>query len=151
MWFDVRNLVALVATFGIGLLAGILVGTGLAAFTARTLPEGAWTMRFQAEDRLFSKAMPPLMLGTLMVLVGACVLSQGAARLAFGVALIFMLLVLVVTIGFEVPLNNQIQSWTAGSAPPHWSMVRDVWLQRHLVRTFSAALAFISALVARIH
>lgn len=63
------------ATLAIGCWPGILAGTGMAAFTARTLAEGAWTMRFQAEDRLFSKAMPPLMLGTPLVLAGACVLS----------------------------------------------------------------------------
>jgi hypothetical protein len=145
MFLDIRNLAGLVATIGVGLLAGILIGTGMAASTARSLPEDAWTMRFQAEDRLFAKAMPPLMLGTLLLLAGVSVLSRGVARVTFGGSLLLMVLVLVVTLGFEVPLNKQIQSWTAGSAPPQWSAVRE----RHFVRTIAATLAFISALVAR--
>jgi uncharacterized membrane protein len=149
MFLDIRNLAGLVATIGVGLLAGILIGTGMAASTARSLPEDAWTMRFQAEDRLFAKAMPPLMLGTLLLLAGVSVLSRGVARVTFGGSLLLMVLVLVVTLGFEVPLNKQIQSWTAGSAPPQWSAVRDLWLERHFVRTIAATLAFISALVAR--
>jgi hypothetical protein len=65
---DVRHSVALVATLGTGILFGVLVGTGLAAFTARDLPETSWVMQFQLEDRLFAKAMPPLMLTTLLAL-----------------------------------------------------------------------------------
>jgi hypothetical protein len=55
---------------------------------------------------------------------------------------------LVATIGFEVPLNPQIQSWTPGYAPSSWQHVRDLWLERHLLRTISSVLGFISALLA---
>jgi uncharacterized membrane protein len=145
---DTRNAVAVVATLGAGILAGILVGTGLAAFTAKGLPEASWVMRFQLEDRLFAKAMPPLMLITLLSLIAACLLAQGSSRSLFGVSVLFMILVLVVTVGFEVPLNKQIQSWTPGQAPSSWQHVRDLWLDRHLIRTISSVLGFISALLA---
>jgi len=59
-----------------------------------------------------------------------------------------MLVVIAVTIGFEVPLNKQIQSWTTGSVPPVWQQVRDLWLERHLLRTVADILSFISALSA---
>lgn len=147
MALDARNSVAVVATLGIGLLAGILVGTGLTGFTARGLPEAAWVMQFQLEDHLFARAMPPLMLGTLVALIAACLLARGHSRLLFGMAIVFMLLVLAVTVGFEVPLNKQIQAWTPGAAPPVWQDVRDVWLRRHLLRTIAALLAFLSALL----
>jgi uncharacterized membrane protein len=55
--------------------------------------------------------------------------------------------VLVVTIGFEVPLNNQIQSWTPTSTPSGWQHIRDVWLERHILRTISSVLGLISALI----
>jgi len=140
--------VALVATLGSGLLAGILVGTGMAEFTARGLPESSWVMRFQLEDRLFAKAMPPLMLGTLLALIAASLLARGNTRFALGISVLFLVFVLVVTVGFEVPLNKQILSWTPGSAPPTWQHVRDLWLQRHLLRTISSVLSFICALIA---
>jgi len=143
-----RNAVAIAATLGVGILAGILVGTGLAAYTAKGLQEASWVMRFQLEDRLFAKIMPPLMLTTLMALIVACALARGHSRSLFAASVLFMVLVLVVTIGFEVPLNKQIQSWTPGDAPSSWQQTRDRWLERHLLRTISAVLGFLSALLA---
>jgi uncharacterized membrane protein len=148
MQLDVRNSVALIATLSVGLLAGILVGTGMTEFTARGLPESSWVLRFQLEDHLFAKAMPPLMLSTLLALIVAFVLAHGHSRWLFGASILFTLVVLAVTIGFEVPLNKQIQSWTPGDAPPVWQHVRDLWLQRHLLRTVASVLSFISALSA---
>ncbi len=148
MAFDPRNFIALIATLGVGLLAGILIGTGLSGYTAIGLPEISWTLQFQLEDRLFAKAMPPLMISTLLALGAAFVLSRGGSRLMFGAATLCMLLVLVITIGFEVPLNRQIQSWTAGSAPADWTQIRDLWLQRHLLRTISCTASFVCALLA---
>ncbi len=147
MSLTIRIGVAIVATLGIGILTGILVGTGLAGFTARALPEAAWVMRFQLEDTLFAKAMPPVMLATLLALVAASVLSQGRSRWLYAASALCVVLVLVVTVGFEVPLNRQIQSWTPGSAPSIWPQVRDLWLQRHLLRTIASILAFLFALL----
>ena len=147
MSLEVRNLIALVATLGVGLLAGIMVGTGLAQLSAKALQADAWVMRFQLEDSLFARTMPPLMLGTLIALITASALSRGTSRWAFASSTALMLVVLVVTVKFEVPLNKQIQSWSA-AVPPHWRQTRDLWLQRHLVRTVAAALAFVSALIA---
>ena len=148
MSLEVRNLVALVATFGVGLVAGIMVGTGLAQLSAKALPADAWVMRFQLEDLLFAKTMPPLMLGTLLALIAASPLSRGTSRWAFAASAALMIVVLVVTVKAEVPLNKQIQSWTVAVPPPHWQQTRDLWLQRHLLRTVAAALAFVSALIA---
>jgi len=148
MMLDLRNGITLIATFGVGILAGILVGTGLTGYTAKGLPEISWTLHFQLEDRLFAKTMPPLMLGTALALGAACVFSHGTSRLMLGTAVICLLLVLVITVGFEVPLNKQIQSWTAGSAPAEWTRIRDLWLQRHLLRTISCTAAFVCTLLA---
>jgi len=119
----------------------------MAQSTARALPAPAWILRFQLEDKLFAKAMPPIMLSTLIVLAGATALSQGTARWMFLASLVFMAAVLVVTIAFEVPLNKQIQSWTADAPPPEWAQIRDLWLQRHVLRTIAATLAFVAAIV----
>jgi uncharacterized membrane protein len=119
----------------------------MAQSTARALPAAAWILRFQLEDNLFAKAMPPVMLSTLLALAAATALSQGTARRMFLASLVFMAAVLVVTIGFEVPLNKQIQSWTADAPPPQWEQTRDLWLQRHVLRTIAATLAFVAAIL----
>jgi uncharacterized membrane protein len=100
-------------------------------------------MRFQLEDHLFAKAMPPFTLTTLLALIVAFALARGRSRWSFGASIVFMLIVLAVTIGFELPLNNQIQSWTPGNAPPVWQHVRDLWLQRHLLRTVASVASFL--------
>lgn len=146
MALDIRNSASLVATLGVGLLAGVL-GTGMAQSAARALPAPAWILRFQLEDNLFAKAMPPVMLGTLLALAAATLLSQGTARWMFLASLVLMAAVLVVTIGFEVPLNKQVQSWTADAPPPQWAQIRDLWLQRHVLRTLAATLAFVAAII----
>jgi len=140
-----RLVVAVLAVVLIGLLAGLLVGTGLANLTAKGLPEASWTLRFQMEDALFAKAMPPLFLLTLVLLSASAVLSHGAARGLFAGAAVLMLFVLVFTATQEVPLNHQIQSWTAGQAPAHWGAVRDRWLLNHLIRTVAGVAAFVCA------
>ena len=144
---DLRQIVPIIATILIGLIAGLLFGTGMAIYTARSLPEASWTIRFQLEDALFVKAMPPFFLTTLAALVIASVVSQGAARWFFGTAALLTLGVLVITIGFEIPINRQVQAWTPGAAPANWQMLRDRWLANHLYRTIAGILAFISAVI----
>jgi uncharacterized membrane protein len=102
-------------------------------------------LRFQAEDRLFAKVMPPIFLATLLLQVAACVLTRGAARALFGASAVLMAGVLVVTVTREVPLNHIFQSWTAGSAPANWAELRDRWLRNHLVRTVLGAAALVCA------
>jgi uncharacterized membrane protein len=149
MLLVLKNTLALIAPLGVGLLAGILVGTGMAQFTAQGLAESSWVMRFQLEDQLFAKVMPPLMLSTLIALIAFFALSDGHARWWLGASIVFTLLVLAITIGYEVPLNRQIQSWTPGAVPSDWRRVRDLWLQRHLMRTVAGLLAFICSLASR--
>ena len=141
-----RNTVAILSTLEIGLIAGILLGTGMSAYTAKGLSETSWTLQFQLQDALFSKAMPPLMLSTLLILVITAVLGRSTARILFGASALLMLIVLILTIRLEVPINREIHSWTAGSVPVNWTLVRDRWLSNHILRTIAGIAAFGSAL-----
>ena len=148
MAIEIKITLEIVATLGISILAGILIGTGMAQCTAEGLPAPAWIMRFQLEDKLFAKAMPPLMLGTLASVAAAAFLSQGTPRALYVISLLLMLVVLVVTVALEVPLNRHIQSWAASSPLPEWQHIRDLWLQRHVLRAIAALVASVSALIA---
>jgi uncharacterized membrane protein len=74
-------------------------------------------------------------------------LSHGSGRRYFAVAAFLMIVVLAITIGFEVPINKQVHSWTAGAAPANWDALRDRWLWNHLYRTITAVLALVSATI----
>jgi uncharacterized membrane protein len=77
---------------------------------------------------------------------------QGRA-FAFMVASAFFTgVVLVITMACNVPINNQVSAWTAGSAPPTWRVIRDRWLKFHSIRTVAGVIAFgciVVTLVAR--
>ena len=139
--------VVLLAVVAIGLVAGSLLGTGMVGHTAKSLPEQMWTESFQLEDALFAKVMPPLFLTTLAALLVSCFVTRGSGRGLFVAATAFMLVVLIVTLRGEVPLNKQIQTWVPGAAPANWADIRDRWLANHLVRTIAGLFGFVCAAV----
>lgn len=128
-----------------GIIAGSMFGAGLSLYSSRQLPEAAWTRRFQLEDSIFARVMPPLSQAQLLCLVVSLFLTHGTSRGLFGAATTLSLVVLVISIGLEVPLNRQIQSWIPGSAPVEWMAIRDRWLCNHLYRAIAAVSAFVCA------
>ena len=45
MRFGLSQVCAVAGTFFLGILSGSMAGTGLAAFTAKGLPQSAWVMQ----------------------------------------------------------------------------------------------------------
>jgi hypothetical protein len=65
--------------------------------------------------------------------------SRGSgAFLASLIAFAMFLLAVAVTLLVEVPIDNQIRSWTLSSLPADWRAIRDRWEAFHVLRTFSA-------------
>jgi len=56
----------------------------------------------------------------------------------------FTLLVvtLIITVGVEVPIDNQINTWTPENPPANWSALRDRWELYHTIRTFTSIASF---------
>jgi hypothetical protein len=126
----------------------MMVGILIAGYAARGLPEESWTLRFQLENRLFTKTMPPSLLLPQIGLIALVPLTHDAVRWLFAVAAAFTAIVLVITIALEVPINRQVDSWIAGAAPADWTAVRDRWLWNHLTRTVVGVLAIVCAATA---
>jgi len=59
---------------------------------------------------------------------------------------LLMVCALIITLGVEVPIDNQIKVWTATTMPPDWQLLRDRWEFYHTMRTFVsiAAVALIT-------
>ena len=134
--------IATLAIVGIGVLAGVLLGTGVDAYVRGPLPEMSWTEQHQAMDAVFRQFMPVFFNGTAVLLITATFVSRGRARWLFGTAAILTVLSIVVTVAIEVPINRAVGIWTPGSAPVGWTVLRDRWLWTHLVRTVSCTMAF---------
>jgi hypothetical protein len=51
-------------------------------------------------------------------------------------ALILFASALFITLTVEVPIDNQIKTWTDSTIPADWQGIRDRWQQFHTARTF---------------
>jgi uncharacterized membrane protein len=126
------------ATLASGTLAGIFIGGALSTHSARRLPEASWTLRQQAEDEVYRRVMPPLLILTTLLLAVVSILGRDQARACFAISAVLTLGVILLAVIRQVPLNKEIGSWTAGSAPANWTTVRDEWLRRHRLRSLVA-------------
>jgi hypothetical protein len=80
-----RSSVAVLAVLAIGLLAGILLGTGMDQYAARDLPEESWTLWAHAGAKIFPRIMPWVFNITFLALLAAAVVNRGLARWSFGI------------------------------------------------------------------
>ena len=139
--------ILVIAVVMAGIMTGLELGTGLAHQTAQVLPEAAWTRMHQAEDALFRRGVPPAFIFTVLMLALSAVVTRGAVRTLFIVAAVCTAVEIVATIVLNVPINNQVQTWTPGSAPANWSALRDTWLHNHWWRSIVGALGFVLAAI----
>jgi len=114
----VRLISAVLTVVAVGLLAGIMLGTGMGQFAGRNLPEANWTLEHQTTDALFRKVMPVFFNATAILLIAASALSKSGSRWMFGTAALLIVVSIVITVRVEVPLNRTIASWTPGAAHP---------------------------------
>jgi hypothetical protein len=109
----IRSLVVLLAIFVTGLLAGVMLGVAMEQQTAQKLPEAAWTLRQQNDNALFRKVMPFTFITMMLLLIASIILLHGRSRMVMVAATVAALAVIIVTAGWEVPINNEIVKWNA--------------------------------------
>ena len=83
---------------------------------------------------------------TLWSLLGVCIAARSdkPAFYFFVTSFILMLLALIITVGVEVPIDNQIKTWTPDTLPENWTALRARWKLFHALRTFISILGFVS-------
>jgi uncharacterized membrane protein len=57
-------------------------------------------------------------------------------------AIVLIIMALLITVLIEVPINNQIVSWTAYTVPADWEAIRNRWQFFNIVRTIAALAGF---------
>ena len=142
-----QEITCFVAVTAIGLMAGILLGVALTQQTAQRLSAECWTARQNCSDRLFRKIMPTTFILILLASLSAIVVLHHAAKLWMGMSLFASVLVIVITMALEVPLNNKFARWEPKKVPDDWELLRDAWLRNHWLRTYFGIAAFLFSLV----
>lgn len=60
-----------------------------------------------------------------------------------GLASLFLIIIsLLITLIFMVPVDRQILLWTNATVPPQWEYIRDQWKIFHALRTLSTLASF---------
>ena len=88
-----------------------------------------------------------IMPATLVIMLLALWQSFAVSKPAFylyATSFILMIITLVITVSVEVPIDNQIKTWTESTVPYNWQNLRQTWDKFHTIRTFTsiASLAF---------
>ena len=143
-----RTSVLLLAVFCVGLLAGLMIGTGMDQYTHRHLAASAWVDEHQVMDALFRRVLPTWWNTTVFLLVISAFLTVGRTRWMFAAAALLLAVSLVTTVRIEVPMNRQIAQWNVALPPQDWAAVRDRWLRFHLLRTSFGTVSFLISLLA---
>ena len=56
---------------------------------------------------------------------------------------IMMVVSLIITVGVEVPIDNQIKTWTTETLPATWMDLRLRWDRFHTLRTITSLVSFV--------
>ena len=91
-----------------------------------------------------------LPLALLSALVTLALLRQGRRTTAFwwlAAGFLLMVAALVITLAVEVPIDNQIETWTVATLPGDWRSIQARWELWHTTRTFSSIAAVVAATI----
>jgi uncharacterized membrane protein len=63
---------------------------------------------------------------------------------------VLMVAALVITLAVEVPIDNQIETWTVATLPGDWRSIQSRWELWHTIRTFASIAAVVAATISAV-
>jgi uncharacterized membrane protein len=91
--------------------------------------------------------MPLALLSALVTLALLWPSRRTAAFWWLLAGFLLMVAALVITLAVEVPIDNQIETWTAATLPADWRSIQSRWELFHTIRTFASIAAVIAATI----
>lgn len=129
-----------------GVFAGFLLTILILELSLRKFDASIYTQVRQVElvrmDNLASATLiPTIVAAVILVLLG---LKRGRPGLGLtSVALGLLVVVLVMTIVVNLPINSDQLDWSVARPPSDWASDRDRWQVAHAIRTIAAGIAFV--------
>lgn len=146
------GIVRVVAVVCAGLLAGIYLHDRAAAFARAGLSASSFVQYQQMVHVNFVRMMPPLLLGAALGALVWLLLVRSQWRAAefwlIAASLCGIVVVAAVTRLVNVPLNNQLMTWSAASPPANLRELWAPWERIDTIRTILAVAAFFLEVVA---
>ena len=85
--------------------------------------------------------LPLSLLSALVTLALLWSHRHAAAFWWMAAGFLLMVATLVITLAVEVPIDNQIENWTAATLPGDWRSIQSRWQLWHTMRTFTSIAA----------
>src|SRR5260221_1626621 len=82
--------------------------------------------------------MSIIMPASIIGLLTLCIMSWKTKSVYFYcifATLLLFIIALIITVAVEVPIDNQVQTWSAASIPFDWQYIRTRWEHYHTIRT----------------
>jgi uncharacterized membrane protein len=92
--------------------------------------------------------LPLALLSALVTLALLWPHRHAAAFWCMAAGFLLMVAALVITLAVEVPIDNQIQDWTAATLPADWRSIQSRWELFHTIRTLVSIAAVVAATIA---
>lgn len=104
-------------------------------------------------NRNMAPVMTVLMPATMLSLVPVLLLSYHQRPRVFylnATAFVLFVVALMVTVFVEVPIVEEIVTWTVSTLPENWQQLRDRWTRLHVIRVVAGLVSFVVLVIAAI-
>ncbi|WP_254061637.1 DUF1772 domain-containing protein [Granulicella sp. L60] len=136
------------------LVAGMFHGPWIAlSRSMRTFSPDVFLAIVDRMNRNMALVMTVLMPATLLSIVPVLILSYRNQPLTFylnATVVALFIVALLVTILVEVPIVEEIVTWTVSTLPPDWQSLRDRWMRFHVIRVIAGLASLVLLLVGAI-
>jgi uncharacterized membrane protein len=132
--------VRIIAIFSSGLFAGILFGDRMGATFARPVLNPSSFLQFQRIQHVhFARMMPLLTLAAIAGGLGWLIMVRAQWNSPqfwlVAVATGTMVLAAALTLGVNIPINNQLMTWSVTAPPENMMEIWNRWERVHTIRT----------------
>ena len=150
---SVLAMVRMVAIFSSGVFAGILFGDRMGATFARPSLSPSSFLQFQRIQHVhFARMMPPLTLAAIAGALGWLIMVRAQWNSSqfslVAVATGAMVLAAVLTFRVNIPINNQLMTWSVTAPPENMREIWNRWEKIHTIRTILWLSAFALEVIA---
>jgi uncharacterized membrane protein len=143
----VLTVIRAIAVVCIGLLAGIYLADRASAVARATLDVSSFVQYQQTVHVTYVKVMPPLVFGAILAALGWIFMVRlqwrGAEFWLLAVSICAIIFIAAVTRAVNVPLNDQLMTWSVAAPPANLKELWAPWERVDAIRSVVAIGAFV--------